>query len=347
MRGRQRGDGQRGGPGLAERGEPVADVAFRADQRGQLEQLGRDQGRRLVLPAVQVGVLDLPGLGLVAQPPGQGVVEVLAAGAHPADVQREERPGQVAAGGHVVADHQRGLGDHVQRAERRIPPGHPLGDRAAPHLAGLLGQVEERLPALGQLGGERHVLRADGGDHDRDALAHRVIDQLERLAEPGAHRRRQRDLVGRPVVAEPLPAPDHPADLDELAGPAHRGVVGHTVPALDHLRAGRADAEREPAVRDVVQPGRGHRGQRRGARVQLKDPGGDLQPLRHGRDVAELADRVEAVRLRDEDDPEAGLLVVGEFGDRLGEAAGVVERHSDPHDRAFRPTPAESRSVNK
>ena len=344
---RQRDDGQRGRPGRTERGEPLPHVTFRADQRGLLQQFRGDQGLRLGLAAVQVGVLNLVRGGPVAEPVSQRVVEVLAAGAHAADVQGEERAGQIAVGGHVGADHQRSLGDHVQRAERRVPLGHPLGHWGAPHLPRLLGQVKERLPAFGQLGGERHVLRANRGDHDRDALAHRVVDQLERLAEAGALIRGERELIVPAVVAEPLPAPHHPADLDQLAGPADGGVVGHAVPALDHLRAGRAEAEGEPAVRDVVQPGRGHRGQCRGARIQLENAGGQLEPLGLGRDIAELAHRVVAVGLRHEHDAETGLLVVGQLRDCLSEAPGVVDRHPDAHAPAFRSTLTEFRSANE
>src|SRR3712207_8914552 len=64
-----------------------------------------------------------------------------------------------------------------------------------------------------------------------------------------------------------------------------------SVEALDHLRARGADAEGEPAAGDEVQAGGGHGQQRRGARVDVEDPGGELQVLRPGGQVAELADR--------------------------------------------------------
>ena len=221
-------------------------------------------------------------------------------------------------------------GSDGSRRARPAASGSPHAGRR------LLREVEDRLPALGRLGGHLHVLRPQCRHHDRDPLADRVVDQLERLAQPGPPARWQRDRVVRAGVLQPLPPPHLPADLDDLPGPADRRVVGHPVPALDHLRTGGADAEREPAARHVVQARRGHRGQRRRPRVQLEDAGGDLQPLRPRRDEAELADRVEAVRLRHEHDVQPGLLVVGQLGHGLGEAARVVQGHPDAHRPASR-----------
>ena len=243
---RQRGDVQGGDAGLAVGGEAVANVGLGTDQRGQLEQLLGHQGLRLGLAAVQVGVLDGLCLGLVTEPARQVVVEVACPRAHAADIQRDERPDQVAQAGHVVADGKRRARDHVQRTQRRVAERAPLCQGAAPHRGGPLRQVEDRLPGLGELGGERHVLRADGGQGDRDALADRVVDQLERLAQTAAPIQRQ--LVVLALVGQRLAAPDHPADLDDLAGPADRRVIRHAVPALDHLRAGRPDPQREPAA---------------------------------------------------------------------------------------------------
>src|SRR3712207_9405477 len=73
--------------GLAERGHPLGDVGLRADERDRPHQLLGDGGGGLVLPAVEVEVLDGARLVLVAVTPGEVVVEVLAAGAHAADVE--------------------------------------------------------------------------------------------------------------------------------------------------------------------------------------------------------------------------------------------------------------------
>ncbi len=215
----------------------------------------------------------------------------------------------------------------------------PAASGASPHRSRPLGEVEDRFPALGQLGDHLHVLRAHPGHEDGDPLPYRVVDQLQRLAEPGPLPGGQRQLVVPAVVDQPLAAPHHPADLDDLPGTADRRVVGNPVPPLDHLRPRRPDAEREPAAGNVVEPGRGHRGQRGRARVQLEDPRGDLQPLGPGGDEAKLADRVEAVGLGHEHDLQARLLVVGELLHRLRETARVVQRHPNAHrDRPFAAT---------
>src|SRR6266699_592059 len=134
-----------------------------------------------------------------------------------------------------------------------------------------------------------------------------MIDQLERLAEAGALIRRQRDRVVPPGVLQPVAPPYAAADLDNLAGTADRRIVGHTVPALDNLRPGCPDAEHEPAAGYIVETGRRHRGECRRPGVKLQDARGNLQPLRLRGDEPELADRVIAVCLGDEDDVEPGL----------------------------------------
>src|SRR5580692_3677463 len=107
--------------------------------------------------------------------------------------------------------------------------GLAFGERGVPRDRRLLWEVEDGLPALGDLGGERDVLRAERGDDDRDALPDRVVDQLERLAEAGAALVGQRVVLA--LVVQPVAAPHHPADLDQLPGPPDRGVVPHAVPA--------------------------------------------------------------------------------------------------------------------
>src|SRR5690606_16021433 len=83
----ERGDVEGGDARLLHGLEAVADEALVADQRGLLQQLARHQRGGLVLLAVEVELLDLLGLLLVAVAPGQVVVEVLALGAHAADVE--------------------------------------------------------------------------------------------------------------------------------------------------------------------------------------------------------------------------------------------------------------------
>src|ERR1700734_3811186 len=127
VRGAVRQHVQRRDAGLAVRGDPVPHVAFVADQRGALEQFGGDQGGRLVLAAGQVGLLDLLGRGLVAEPAGEVVVEVAPLGPHAADIQREERTGEIALVSDVVPDGQRCLRDHVKRPEGGVSFRGPVG----------------------------------------------------------------------------------------------------------------------------------------------------------------------------------------------------------------------------
>ena len=69
-------DQQRRDDRLAPRVELVADLVLGADQGEVLDERGRDRGGGLVLLALEVEVLDLLGLGLVAQPHRHVVVEV-------------------------------------------------------------------------------------------------------------------------------------------------------------------------------------------------------------------------------------------------------------------------------
>ena len=156
---------------------------------------------------------------------------------------------------------------------------------------------------------------------------------LQGLAQAGAALGGQRNLVVLAVVGDPLAAPHLPADLDDLAGAAQRRVERHAVEALHHLRARRADAEPEPAVGDVVEPGGRHRHQRRGAGVDRDHAGTQLDPRRPGREEAELTDRVVGVGLGDQRDVDADLLEFDHLVDRIEEAAGVTEKDPCPHHR--------------
>ena len=153
-------------------------------------------------------------------------------------------------------------------------PGEALGQALAVVRVELRRQ-EERQPAVGDLGGHGHVLRALGAEEDRDVGAQRVGDRLERLAE--AHRAcaEVRLLVELALEVERLLAGQDPADdLDVLAGAGERLGVRLAVPALDDLRARDAEAEDDPAAREVVERERGHRrgGRRAGRDLQTPVP---------------------------------------------------------------------------
>jgi hypothetical protein len=124
-----------------------------------------------------------------------------------------------------------------------------------------------------------------------------MVDELQRLAEARALPGGERQRVVLAVVGELLFALPHlAADVDDLAGPPERRVVGHTVEALDHLWSRRADAEDEPAVRHEVEPGGRHCHERRRAGVDRQDARGDLHRGGLGGDVpiAETASKLYA-----------------------------------------------------
>ena len=122
-------DRQHGDAGLLERADALLDVALRADEVRQLEPLARHRGGGLVLLALEVQVLHLDGLLLVAVGAGDVVVEVLAAGAHAADVQRDARAGRsrgsclLLVADEVVADRQHAAGRDVELLAARVALG--------------------------------------------------------------------------------------------------------------------------------------------------------------------------------------------------------------------------------
>ena len=146
-------------------------------------------------------------------------------------------------------------------------PGEPLGQALAVVLVEL-GREEDRQPAVGDLGRHGHVLRALGAEEDRQVGPQRVGDRLERLAQVHRALAPQRHLVVLALEVERLLAGEDAADdLDVLPGAGQRLRVRLAVPALDHLRARRAEAEDGPAAGEVVEGERGHRrGGRRAAR---------------------------------------------------------------------------------
>ena len=106
-----------------------------------------------------------------------------------------------------------------------------------------------------------------------------VHDAAQRLAEAGGTRAGVGNLVVLALVGQRRLARQRLADdLDVFLGAAERLAVGHAVPALDHLRPGRTDAEQEPPAGQRIQRHRGHRGTGRRARLHLHDRGARLDP---------------------------------------------------------------------
>ncbi len=178
--------------------------SFGPMQRDFVDHLERDRGGRFLLLAVEVEVLDLLGRGFEAVAAREVVVEVLAARAHAADVQRDHRPDEVRELFRIVAD------DHGDR-RRDVEAVEALAaarareagiERVAERLLDAVRREEDRQPTVGDLGRELHVLRADGREVDRDVGARRVHDDLERLAEAGRAGPGVGDVVVLAVVFE-------------------------------------------------------------------------------------------------------------------------------------------------
>jgi hypothetical protein len=230
------------------RGEPIAYALDRADERHLVDERIRDLGRRLALLAVEEQILDLTRLRLVPVAREQVVVEILAARAHAADVERvvllQHRTPRV-----DVVGHERGnRGRDVEPVARAID---------WEHRARLLRRPEDRQPAVGDLERLLDRLRPDRRKVDRNVGPERPRHQLQRLAEPGAAL--HRNVVMHAVMLEPFPSQHRAHDLDVLARLAERLPPLLPVPALDDLRAGRAEAHQEPSAREQVERRSRHR----------------------------------------------------------------------------------------
>jgi hypothetical protein len=131
------------------------------------------------------------------------VIEVLAAGAHPADVERQEGLDAGAACVHIVAQDDGHGGRNVEAGQ--VFAAARFG-KARLHLRLVGGSVvrgreDNRQPAVGDLSGQFDIFRADGGQVDRQVAAP-VDDALERLAQPGGVGALVRNLVMLAVMDE-------------------------------------------------------------------------------------------------------------------------------------------------
>ncbi len=143
-----------------------------------------------------------------------------------------------------------------------------LPERAAPSCSSgrssetCSGENSVGNPAVGDLAGERGVLRADRGEVDRDPLLHGGDRQLQRLAGPVGQRQLERLAVELDAFARER----HAHHGDVLARALQLLGEALPVPALGDLRAGGADAEDHAPVRELVDRRGGHRGHRGRAR---------------------------------------------------------------------------------
>ena len=160
----------------------------------------------------------------------------------------------------------------------------------------VLGSEEQRQPAVAELGGQGHVLRAFGGEVDRQIGPQRVDRRLQRLPEPETARVGQ--LVVLALEVDRLVAGDDLADDGHvLAGAGERLGVGLAVPALHDLRARGAEAEDEPTAGQVVEGHRRHRRGRRSAGRHLGDGRAELDVLGARAPPGQRHQGVRAVRL--------------------------------------------------
>jgi len=278
--------------------QPLLDARPRPDQRDVVHQRIGHRRHCLGLLAGKVQVLDLHRRVFVAQAPGVVVVEILAARAHAADVQREVLLHRLAALRHVVAEDAGDKGRDVEIREALAAAG--LGE------AGLQVRLQElealrvhpyRDQAVGDFRAAGDARRADGRGVDLHVLA-AVQDALQRLAQAGG----AGPAVGNLVVLalefqRRLAREDLPHDGDVLARARERLAVGNAVPALHHLRARGAEAEDEAPARERIQRHRRHRGRRRRARGHLHDRGAEADPGRERGDVGKRRHRIRAVGL--------------------------------------------------
>ncbi len=181
-------------------------------------------------------------------------VEVLALGAHAAEVDRQPRARHVARRRHVVVHaHQ-----HARGTRRCRGPLARTGASISSPRSGLKKNGSQP-SAISR--GLLHGLRADRAQVDRDVGPRRVDQQLQRLAQARALDR-QLELLA--LVLERALARERLAhDLHVLARARERARERDAVPALGHLRARDAEAEPEAAVGERVERGGGHGGHRR------------------------------------------------------------------------------------
>jgi len=200
----------------------------------------------------------------------------------------------------VVADDHRARGHDVEGRRRAAARAKALVEPAAEERHATRRE-DRRDPAVGDLGGQGHVLGPDRRQVDRQIGA-AVQDGAQRLAQPRRVAAAVRDLVILAAELERLLAPENRAhDRDVLARLAERLAKGLTVPALDYLRAGHAEPEPEPAAGERIQRHRGHRRGRGRAPGHLHDRGADVHSLGAGGDPRRGRHRVGAVRLRGPD----------------------------------------------
>ncbi len=172
------------------------------------------------------------------------------------------RPHQVECGSAVVGDHDVGGSADLERLPRPACawPGEAFVE---PLVVGIghAGGVEDRQPAVADLGCQRDILRPLGAEKDRNVGPQRVGDRLQRLAQTGGSLPGERQRVVRSVADHRrLPGQHLPHDADVLPCACQRLGELLAVPALDDLRAGHAQIRgcggRRTGGRESARPSR-------------------------------------------------------------------------------------------
>ena len=174
----------------------------------------------------------------------------------------------------------------------RVSPWPP---RRKPSTSGIaidvsaLGHHEEREQAVGDLAGEPETGRRDRAGIYRQRVAG-VDDALQRLAEPGGVRPAVGERIVHALVDDRLLARhDSAHDRNVLAQPLMGFAVGDSMPAFDHLRSRRTNAEDETTAGECLERHRRHRCTGRCARWHLHERGADCHPPRSEPESRRLA----------------------------------------------------------
>ena len=272
------------------RRQAFADAFLGPDEGNLVAQFVRHRRHRLVAPPGEEQFLN--ALRGVAEAHAHDVVlvDVEVLRAHAADVEADVLLDLVEGALHVVVDdHRHGGGD----LEVLVADAHGV----LVHVHHAVRREEHGNPAVADLRAHGDVLRPFRAQVHRNAFAHRVQDELQRLAEAGAALQRQ--LVVLAVEGHGAVSGDDLAeDRHPLAGAGEGLGIGLAVPAFHHLRPGHADAEDQAAVGEVVQGDGVHGGAGRGARGNLHDGRAEIDALGVGADPGERREAVRAVDFR-------------------------------------------------
>src|SRR5438128_916667 len=207
----------------------VLDPLARAAQSNLVDQLVGYGGDGFVLHPRQIKILDPLRRLFVAIATRQVVVEILAASAHPSNVQRKMRLDLHPASIDIIANHDAD-GRRDIKVRKRLSVGssrEALFKPLTPH-ARAVRREKHRKPAVCNLCGKRDVPGPNRRNINRNAWSQRMDNQLERLAKPRSAA--DRYVVILAVMLErALALQDFAQDLDVLTGSGQQLAVYDSV----------------------------------------------------------------------------------------------------------------------